>query len=403
MPAQSLPNWDGALDTVLRGAWSTSWVGLSPRSLGVRRFAGEPPAGASVWAVVDNALTGPSQAPSSMSISALTRCLQEEAAAIALAAERLPADQVEAALAQLDACAARRAKLVISGVGKSGIVARKIAATFSSIGLMAVYLNPLDALHGDLGVVAADDLVLLLSNSGETEELLAILPHLKRRGTPCMALVGRPVSTLARACAVVLDGSVDREVCPLNLAPTASTAVAMAIGDALAAVWMERQGISQEDFALNHPAGSLGKQLTLTAADLMVPASRLAPLQAEASLPDVIGQLTTDGVGASWVVGGGSGAQLQGLITDGDLRRALQAHGPEQWSRLQAADLMTRDPITVSGAALAIEALEQMERNRRKPIGVLPVVDDNGEVLGLLRLHDLVQAGLKPGRPSQSR
>ena len=152
-------------------------------------------------------------------MSALTRCLEEEAAAIAAAAQRLPAHQVDAALALLDACVGKRAKLVITGVGKSGIVARKIAATFSSIGLMAIYLNPVDALHGDLGVVAPDDLALLLSNSGETEELLAILPHLKRRGTPCMALVGRTESSLARGCAVVLDGSVDREVCPLNLAP----------------------------------------------------------------------------------------------------------------------------------------------------------------------------------------
>jgi arabinose-5-phosphate isomerase len=333
-------------------------------------------------------------------MSALTRCLEEEAAAIAEAALRLPADQVDAALALLDACSGKRAKLVITGVGKSGIVARKIAATFSSIGLMAIYLNPVDALHGDLGVVASDDLALLLSNSGETEELLAILPHLKRRGTPCMALVGRISSSLARGCAVVLDGSVDREVCPLNLAPTASTAVAMAIGDALAAVWMERRGISPEDFALNHPAGALGKQLTLTAADLMVPVSRLAPLQLQAPLPEVIAHLTTDGVGASWVTSQAVGQedQLAGLITDGDLRRALQTHGPEQWSQLRAADLMTRDPITVVSSTLAIDALKQMEHNRRKAIGVLPVLHDNGALAGLLRLHDLVQAGLAPSR-----
>lgn len=150
------------------------------------------------------------------SMSSLSRCLAEEAAAIAAAAERLPIDQVESALEHLEACASRRAKLVITGVGKSGIVARKIAATFSSIGLMAIYLNPVDALHGDLGVVASDDLALLLSNSGETEELLQILPHLKRRGTARIALVGRTNSTLARGSDVVLDASVDREVCPLN-------------------------------------------------------------------------------------------------------------------------------------------------------------------------------------------
>lgn len=341
-------------------------------------------------------------------MSALTRCLEGEASAIAAAAQHLDSQQVESALELLEDCCARRAKLVISGVGKSGIVARKIAATFSSIGLMAVYLNPLDALHGDLGVVAPDDLALLLSNSGETEELLAILPHLKRRGTPCMALVGRIESSLARGCAVVLDGSVDREVCPLNLAPTASTAVAMAIGDALAAVWMERRGISPEDFALNHPAGSLGKQLTLTAADLMVPVERLQPLQPETPLPELIAHLTADGVGACWVACRENGARIHGLITDGDLRRALQSYAPDAWSGLTAADLMTSDPIMVLTSTLAIEALERMERNRRKAIAVLPVVDGAQCMQGLLRLHDLVQAGLRPGQQapasqSQSR
>lgn len=330
-------------------------------------------------------------------MSALTRCLIEEAAAIAASAQRLDAAQVEAALAQLDACADARAKLVITGVGKSGIVARKIAATFSSIGLMAIYLNPLDALHGDLGVVAPEDAVLLLSNSGETQELLEILPHLRRRGTARIALVGRIESSLARGCDVVLDGSVDREVCPLNLAPTASTAVAMAIGDALAAVWMERRGISPQDFAMNHPAGSLGRQLTLTAADLMVPVTRLSPLLAGTPLPEVIAHLTADGVGACWLAQPDAPERIWGLITDGDLRRALQQHGPQQWSELTAADLMTTDPITVEGDTLAVSAIEQMERNRRKAIGVLPVIASDQRMLGLLRLHDLVQAGLTSG------
>ncbi len=327
-------------------------------------------------------------------MSALTRCLREEAAAIAAAAERLDASQVDAALTLLDRCADLRSKLVITGVGKSGIVARKIAATFASIGLMALYLNPLDALHGDLGVVAPEDVALLLSNSGETQELIEILPHLRRRGTACIALVGRVASSLALGCDVVLDGSVDREVCPLNLAPTASTAVAMAIGDALAAVWMERRGISPADFALNHPAGSLGKQLTLTVADLMVPAERLHPVDETSSLRDVITQLTSDGYGACWVRRAGADGLLAGLITDGDLRRALEQHPPTSWAELRAAQLMTADPITVEPELLAVEALERMERNRRKPIGVLPVLRGAGPLLGLLRLHDLVQAGL---------
>jgi arabinose-5-phosphate isomerase len=275
-------------------------------------------------------------------------------------------------------------------------VARKIAATFSSIGLMALYLNPLDALHGDLGVVAPQDVALLLSNSGETQELLEILPHLRRRGTARIALVGRMDSSLSRGCEVVLDGSVDREACPLNLAPTASTAVAMAIGDALAAVWMERRGISPEDFALNHPAGSLGRQLTLTAGDLMVPTERLRPLDPATPLVEVIGYITEDGVGASWVVEADRKERIQGLITDGDLRRALQHHPATQWAHLTAADLMTADPITVGPDLLAVAALERMERNSRKPIAVLPVVGESNQMLGLLRLHDLVQAGLSP-------
>ena len=327
-------------------------------------------------------------------LSALTRCLQEEAAAIAASAQRLESQQVEEALQLLDHCAEVRAKLVITGVGKSGIVARKIAATFSSIGLMAIYLNPLDALHGDLGVVASDDVILLLSNSGETEELIAMLPHLKRRGSRRIALVGRVASRLARACDVVLDGSVDREVCPLNLAPTASTAVAMAIGDALATAWMERRNISPQDFALNHPAGALGKQLTLTAADLMVPVQRLNPLRAETPLPEVIAHLTADGIGSCWVCHSSDEEQLWGLITDGDLRRALQSHGCEEWSRLQARDLMTPDPITITPDTLAIAAIARMEQNRRKSIGVIPIVTESKRMLGLLRLHDLVQAGL---------
>ena len=327
-------------------------------------------------------------------MSALTRCLQEEAAAIAAAADRLSADQVEGALALLERCADLKAKLVITGVGKSGIVARKIAATFSSIGLMALYLNPLDALHGDLGVVAPDDVCLLLSNSGETSELLEVLPHLRRRGTARIALVGRAASSLAQGSDVVLEASVDREACPLNLAPTASTAVAMAIGDALAAVWMERRGISPADFAINHPAGSLGKQLTMTVADLMVPAEQLPALDPGTPMPEVISRLTQGAIGSGWVEDPNHAGRLIGLITDGDLRRALRDHSSDTWSKLRASDLMTADPITVTAELMAVDAIQRMEHNRRKPISVLPVVNAAGELEGLLRLHDLVQAGL---------
>ncbi|QNJ07787.1 arabinose-5-phosphate isomerase [Synechococcus sp. Minos11] len=324
----------------------------------------------------------------------LAPVLQQEAQALLNTAAQLRPDQAEAALDLLQHCSEQGAKLVVTGVGKSGIVARKIAATFTSIGLMALYLNPLDALHGDLGVVGADDVVLLLSNSGESSELLALLPHLHRRGSACIALTGRLDSSLARGAQVVLDGSVDREVCPLNLAPTASTAVAMAIGDALAAVWMQRQGITQADFAVNHPAGSLGRQLTLSVADLMVPIDRCPPLPPDAALADVVDQLTGALAGAAWVQQPDQPKRLLGLITDGDLRRALRTHSPQAWAAIQAVDLMTTDPITAAPNQLAVAALELMERNRRKSISVLPVQAASGELVGLLRLHDLVQAGL---------
>lgn len=332
-------------------------------------------------------------------MSALTRCLQEEANAIASAALRLRSQDVESALQSLETCRAKHAKLVITGVGKSGIVARKIAATFSSIGLTAVFLNPLDALHGDLGIVAFDDVVILLSNSGETTELLSILPHLRRRGTTCIGMVGRIHSSLASGCDVVLDTSVDREVCPLNLAPTASTAVAMAIGDALASVWMERVGISPEDFAINHPAGSLGRQLTLDVSDLMVPVAEIEPLPFSAPLADVIDKLTRGSakrgsIGAVWLCD--MSGQMAGLITDGDLRRALQTRPVEQWAEIKASDLATTNPICVTPEVLAVEALKIMESNLRKPISVLPVMapDNSKMLIGILCLHDVVQSGL---------
>jgi len=333
--------------------------------------------------------------------TALSRCLQLEASAIVTASERLDPGQVEAALALLTSCAARRGKLVVSGVGKSGIVARKIAATFSSLSLTSVFLHPGDALHGDMGVVATDDLVLLLSNSGETEELLAILPHLRRRGTARIALVGHLNSSLALHCDVVLNASVDREICPLNLAPTTSTAVAMAIGDALAAVWMERSGLSPQDLVLNHPAGALGRRLTLTVADLMVPAADLCPLAPDERLPAVIANLTSGSrsmgsLGAAWMHADHDPGRLAGLITDGDLRRCLQRYGAGDWTQLTAGAMATLDPITVTPDTMAAMALELMEHNGKRTISVLPVVDptDPRRLLGLLRLHDLVRAGL---------
>ena len=264
-------------------------------------------------------------------VVALTRCLQEEASAIAAAAGA-EGDQVEAALMLLERCADRKAKLVISGVGKSGIVARKIAATFSSIGLMALFLSR-DALHGDLGVVAPD-VCLLLSNSGETSELLEVLPHLGE-GTGRIAIVGRSDSSLARG-AMWCGGGCGSGGLPLNLAPTASTAVAMAIGDALAAVWMERRGISPADFALNTRRGP-GQAADADGRRPDGPRQQAAPPATADPPAEVIGGLTRDGIGSGWVEDPACGA-LVGLLTDGDLRQALQEHSAD-WTHLTAADL----------------------------------------------------------------
>ncbi len=327
-------------------------------------------------------------------MSALSSCLKEEANAIASLEERLCDDQVEKALFLLEDCSIRKAKLIVSGVGKSGIVARKIAATFSSIGLTSIYLNPLDALHGDLGIVAEKDVCLLLSNSGETKDILELLPHLKRRSIFCIALVGDKNCSIARQCDVSLEAGVDKEVCPLNLAPTASTAAAMAVGDALASVWMERRGVSLNDFAFNHPAGSLGKQLTLKTGDLMLPVSSLTPISKDLPFTELIVRITQDGIGSGWVEDTKCKGKLLGLITDGDVRRALIANEPRNWVSLNAKDLMTLDPITLGENVLAIDAIKCMEKNIKKPVSVIPIVSKSNEMLGLLRLHDLVNAGL---------
>ena len=320
-------------------------------------------------------------------------CLIQEAGAIRAAADKLNNEEIDGVLNLLNFCFDNKSKLVVTGVGKSGIVARKIAATFSSIGIMSLYLSPLDALHGDLGIIDKNDICLLLSYSGETKEILDIIPHLKIRGTKTIALVGNTNSSLAQESDLVLEASVDREVCPLNLAPTASTAVAMAIGDSLAAVWMSRKGISQNDFAFNHPGGSLGKSLILTVLDLMVPLSDLKPISIDSLLPEIISSITKDSIGCCLVEDLKSDKFL-GIITDGDLRRALEGKASRDWENLSAKDLITSDPITINSNKLAIDALNLMENNKKKSVSVLPVLKENGDIMGLLRLHDLVKAGL---------
>jgi arabinose-5-phosphate isomerase len=316
--------------------------------------------------------------------------LRAEADAIGQAASRLQAKDVDRAIGILNAC---QGKVVLFGVGKSGIIAQKIAATMTSSGTAAISLHPSDALHGGLGIVTGDDVVIMLSNSGETEELLTLLPFVKRRGVPLVVIAGNVKSTLARGADAVLDASVDEEACPLNLAPTASTTVALAIGDALAMTLMRAKRLTEDDFASNHPAGQLGKRLTLRVSDLMHSGPANPTIATDASWMDIVSTITHFGLGAVSVVD--NDGRLAGVITDGDLRRSLQRVGPRDFAfaNLKCDDLMTHDPIVTNPEMLAFDALRLME-DRPSQINVLPVVDENRLCVGLIRLHDIVRSGL---------
>lgn len=328
------------------------------------------------------------QGPDPDYVSRVIELLRMEADALILSAQRLDPRQLERAIHLLATCGG---KVVVAGVGKSGLVARKIASTFTSTGTAAVYLHPADALHGDLGLVAPTDVVVALSNSGETDELIAMLPHLKHRNVSIIAIVGRLNSTLARNAAAVLDASVDQEACPLNLAPTTSTIVALAIGDALAATLMEVKGITSLDFALNHPAGRLGKRLTLKVSDLMHGGSDNPVVSPNTSWTRIASAISKGGLGAVNVID--DAGRLAGIITDGDLRRSLEKVQAVNLEQLTANHIMTKNPVVVPPDLLAYDALQLME-NRPSQIAVLPVVTEDRTCLGLIRIHDIVRSGL---------
>ena len=320
--------------------------------------------------------------------SRIVEVLKMEANALTLSSERLKPEELERAINLLANCSG---KVVVAGVGKSGLVARKIASTLTSTGTAAVYLHPADALHGDLGLVAAKDVVIVLSNSGETDELIAMLPHLKHRNVPIIAIVGTLNSTLARNAEAVLDASVEQEACPLNLAPTTSTLVALAIGDALAATLMEVKGITSEDFASNHPAGRLGKRLTLRVRDLMHGGRDNPVVSPSATWTTIASEISKGGLGAVNVID--DAGKLAGIITDGDLRRSLEKVKPVNLEQLMAHHVMTKSPVVASPDMLAYDALQLME-NRPSQIAVLPVIDVDRTCLGLIRIHDIVRSGL---------
>lgn len=310
--------------------------------------------------------------------------LRLEAAAIEQSIKRLEKSTVEKAFEILENCTG---KIVVLGIGKSGVIAQKIAQTLTSTGTVAVFVHPSDALHGSLGIITAGDVVIALSNSGETDEILLLLPALKARNINLISIVGNPDSTLARQSDLYLDSSVDKEACPLNLAPTCSTTVALAIGDALAMTLMEAKNLTAEDFAVNHPAGRLGKRLTLKVADLMCESPNIAP---QANWLEVVRALSRHALGAVNIVDKNGG--LIGIVTDGDLRRTIEKTTPENFSGLIAEQMMTMNPTIAAPEMLAFDALQMME-NRPRQISVLPVVKD-GVCVGLLRLHDIVRSGL---------
>ena len=322
--------------------------------------------------------------------SQVTALLRAEADAIAQAAARLQANDIEAAIELLKNC---NGQVIVLGVGKSGIIAQKIASTMTSSGTAALFLHPSDALHGGLGIVTPDDVVILLSNSGETDELLQLLPALKRRRVPLLAIVGNVKSSIAQRADAVIDASVDQELCPLNLAPTASTTVALAIGDAIAMTLMRAKGITESDFASNHPGGQLGKRLTVCVGDLMHSGSQNPTISVDAAWMEIVSAITHFGLGAVNVIT--ADGRLAGVITDGDLRRSLQRIAAKDlaFANITCDELMTRNPVVTTPATLAYDALRLME-DRPSQINVLPVVDGEQKCVGLIRLHDIVRNGL---------
>lgn len=312
--------------------------------------------------------------------------LRMEAEAVLEQVERID-EHFKAAVEMIMACPGRT---VITGMGKSGIIGRKMAATLASTGTPSFYLHPAEGIHGDLGMVTEGDVVIALSNSGETGEVLHILPSLRRIGTKLIAMVGNPNSTLAKNSDIVLNVGVTREACPLGLAPTSSTTAALAYGDALALALLSKRKFTASQFAVFHPGGSLGRKLLLTVEDIMHSGSENPLVKADISVQDALFVITDKGLGAVSVVDDDN--KMLGVLTDGDIRRGL-SKGVDFLKR-PVTELMTASPKTITKEKLAAQALHIMESNRPKPITVLPVVDAENHVIGLLHMTDLVRQGV---------
>lgn len=323
------------------------------------------------------------RANESDAVRSARRVLAIEAQGLAAMSDRLD-ERFDRAVEILEGC---NGKVVVTGMGKSGLICRKIVATFASTGTPAAFLHSADALHGDFGLVSKGDVVLAVSHSGETEEILRLVPLIKRHDLRIITITGGVRSTLARAADVVLDSSVPEEACPLGLAPTASTTTALAMGDALAVALLLRRGFTETDFAALHPAGSLGRRL-LKVEEVMHTETTLPLVKPSTSLADTLHEMTSKRLGATGVVD--EKGNLVGIVTDGDLRRSLSR--TTKIDGLVAADLMTRSPKTIDGGALAARAVADMERHNITSLFVLEA--GTQRPIGIVHLHDVLKAGV---------
>jgi arabinose-5-phosphate isomerase len=323
-------------------------------------------------------------APGPDELLALAReVIKTDAEALLALHDKLPAKFIDAVNAMLGC----RGKVVVSGIGKSGHIARKIASTLASTGTPAFFVHPAEANHGDLGMISAEDVVLALSHSGESAELVAIVPLLKRQGATLIALTGDATSSLAQQADIHLDAGVDREACPLGLAPSASTTVALALGDALAFALLAARGFNADDFARSHPGGKLGRRLLVRVRDVMRTGTGVPRVAVTSLLPDVLLEMSRKGLGMAALVD--EQGKVTGIYTDGDLRRTLER--PTDLRTTPAEQVMTRDPATIAPDCLAAEAVRVMEQRR---INGLLVVDEGGVLVGALNMHDLFRAGV---------
>jgi arabinose-5-phosphate isomerase len=327
----------------------------------------------------------PAAKPDGARILALAKeVLAIESGAVAALGERLG----EPFLAAVDLVFGAKGRVVVTGMGKSGHVGGKIASTLASTGTPAFFMHPGEASHGDVGMIAPGDVVIAISNSGESDEILRILPVIRRRGAKVIAITGRAQSTLAAEADVHLDAAVEKEACPMNLAPTASTTAVLALGDALAVALLERRGFGEADYAMHHPGGALGRRLLLHVSDVMHAGERLPRVGLQATLKEAILEMSHKGLGMTAIVA--DDGRVAGLFTDGDLRRTLEKH--EDIRGLKVADVMTRSPRCIGPSRLAAEAAQMMQAHHVS--GRLLVVDDDGRLVGAVHVDDLLRAGV---------